>query len=96
MSPADPDMFAKPDPDTLIQLSWKREVGWLAGDLWMGSKEVESAPRVVLKRQIEAAAREGYRMKTGVEASTSSSCPTAPPSRTRATPRTSPATTSRR
>jgi glutamine synthetase len=33
----------------------------------MAGKEVESAPRVVLKRQIEAAARAGYRMKTGVE-----------------------------
>ena len=27
MTPADPDMFAIPDPDSLIQLPWKREVG---------------------------------------------------------------------
>ena len=33
MTPADPDMFAMPDPDSLIQLPWKPEVGWLAGDL---------------------------------------------------------------
>ena len=33
----------------------------------MAGKEVESAPRVVLKRQIAAAAEQGYRMKTGVE-----------------------------
>jgi glutamine synthetase len=67
MTPADPDMFAIPDPNSLTLLPWKREVGWLAADLWMDGKEVASAPRVVLKRQIEAAAQHGYRMKTGVE-----------------------------
>ena len=67
MTPAHPDMFAVPDPDSLIQLPWKPEVGWLAGDLWMDGKEVEQCPRVVLKRQIAAAAKKGYRIKTGVE-----------------------------
>ncbi|MCH9020979.1 MAG: type III glutamate--ammonia ligase [Proteobacteria bacterium] len=67
MTPADPDMFSAPDPDSLIQLPWKPEVGWLAGDLWMNGKEVEQCPRVVLKRQIAAAAKQGYRMKSGVE-----------------------------
>ncbi len=67
MTPAHPDMFAIPDPDSLIQLPWKPEVGWLAGDLWMDGKPVEQCPRVVLKRQIAAAAKKGYRIKTGVE-----------------------------
>jgi len=67
MTPAHPDMFAIPDPDSLIQLPWKPEVGWLAGDLWMDGKEVEASPRVALKRQIEKAAKKGYRMKSGVE-----------------------------
>ena len=67
MTPAHPDMFAIPDPDSLIQLPWKPEVGWLASDLWMGGKEVEASPRVALKRQIARAAKKGYRMKTGVE-----------------------------
>ena len=67
MTPAHPDMFAIPDPDSLIQLPWKPEVGWLAGDLWMDGKEVEASPRVALKRQIETAAKNGYRMKSGVE-----------------------------
>ena len=31
MTPADPDMFAIPDPDSLIQLPWKPEVGWVGG-----------------------------------------------------------------
>ena len=67
MTPADPDMFAIPDPDSLIQLPWKPEVGWLAGDLWMDGKPVEASPRVALKRQIAKAAKKGYHMKTGVE-----------------------------
>jgi glutamine synthetase len=67
MTPAHPDMFAIPDPDSLIQLPWKPEIGWLAGDLWMDGKPVEASPRVALKRQIEAAAKKGYQVKTGVE-----------------------------
>ncbi len=67
MTPAHPDMFAIPDPDSLIQLPWKPEVGWLAADLWMDGKPVAASPRVALKRQIEAAAKKGYRVKTGVE-----------------------------
>ncbi len=67
MTPADPDMFAIPDPESLIQLPWNRDVGWLASDLWMNGAPVEASPRVVLKRQIERADAAGYRMKTGVE-----------------------------
>ena len=67
MTPADSDMFAIPDPESLIQLPWKPEVGWLAADLWMDGKEVEASPRIVLKRQVERAAAKGYRMKSGVE-----------------------------
>ena len=67
MTPAHPDMFAIPDPDSLIQLPWKPEVGWLAADLWMDGKPVAASPRVALKRQIEAAEKQGYRVKTGVE-----------------------------
>jgi glutamine synthetase len=67
MTPADPDMFAIPDPDSLIQLPWRPEVGWLAGDLWMDGREVEASPRVALKRQIARAAAKGYRMRSGIE-----------------------------
>ena len=67
MTPAHPDMFAIPDADSLIQLPWKPEVGWLASDLWMDGAEVEASPRIVLKRQVARAAKKGYRMKTGVE-----------------------------
>ena len=67
MTPADPDLFAKPDPSSLIQLPWKPEVGWLAADLWMNGAPVEQAPRVLLKRILADAAEDGLTMKTGVE-----------------------------
>src|SRR6201999_2219878 len=67
MTPADPDILAIPDPDSLIQLPWKPEVGWLAADPWMAGKPVEQAPRNVLKRLIATAADHGFQLKSGVE-----------------------------
>ena len=67
MSPADSDMFAVPDPASLIQLPWKPEVGWLAANLKMDGMLVDHGPRNVLMRMIEVAAKHGYRLKTGVE-----------------------------
>lgn len=67
VTPADPDVFAVPDSDSLIQLPWKREVGWVAADLWMNGTLIEHAPRNVLKRVISLARDEGYEMKSGVE-----------------------------
>jgi glutamine synthetase type III len=67
MTPADPDVLAIPDPDSLIQLPWKKEVGWLAADPYMNGKLVDQAPRVILKKMREKAAKAGYALKTGVE-----------------------------
>ena len=67
MTPADSDMFAIPDPDSLIQLPWNKEVGWLASDLWMNGAPVDASPRVMLKKQIKKLSELGYSMKSGVE-----------------------------
>ena len=67
MSPADSDMFGIPDPDSLIQLPWNKEVGWLASDLWMNGKPVNASPRIMLKKQIQELAKQGLTMKSGVE-----------------------------
>ena len=66
-TPADPDMAAMPDPNSLTILPWQPETAWLAADLWLGGKPVAASPRVALKRQLEAAEKQGYRVKTGVE-----------------------------
>src|SRR5215470_15360961 len=67
MTPADSDLFALPDPSSLIQLPWRPTVGWLAADLWMDGKEVDHAPRNVLRRVLAAADAKGYELKSGVE-----------------------------
>ena len=67
MTPADSDLFALPDSDSLVQLPWKPEVGWVAADLIMDGKPVEQAPRFVLKRMIAEAAKDGFEMRHGVE-----------------------------
>ena len=67
LTPADPDVLAIPEQDTLIQLPWKPEVAWVTGDLFMGGEPVDQNPRQVLKRVIADAAKLGYEFKTGVE-----------------------------
>ncbi|MCJ7753663.1 MAG: hypothetical protein MUP13_03785, partial [Thermoanaerobaculales bacterium] len=67
MTPANSDTFALPDPESLIQLPWKPDVGWLAADLYLDGKEVAHAPRNTLKRVLANAEKKGYRLKTGVE-----------------------------
>ena len=68
MTPAHPDMLAVPDPDSVIQLPWKPEVAWVAGDCVMEGQPVAQSPRVTLKRLIAEAAEAGMRVKTGIEA----------------------------
>lgn len=68
MTPAHPDMLAVPDPDSVIQLPWKKEVAWVAGNCVMEDEDVAQAPRNVLRRLIDEAASEGMHVKTGIEA----------------------------
>ncbi|MEW2919771.1 type III glutamate--ammonia ligase [Ruegeria sp. ANG10] len=68
MTPAHPDMLAVPDPSSVIQLPWKPEVAWVAGNCVMEGKDVAQAPRNVLRRLIGEAAEMGMHVKTGIEA----------------------------
>ena len=67
MTPADSDMFGVPDPNSLIQLPWNKEIGWLASDLYMNGKPVKASPRVMLKDQIRRLSQKKLQMKSGVE-----------------------------
>lgn len=67
MTPAHPDMMVMPDADTVIQLPWKPEVAWVAGDPWMDGEPVAQAPRNVLKSLIANAEKKGMLLKSGVE-----------------------------
>lgn len=67
LTPAHPDMIVMPDVSSLIQLPWKPEVAWVAGDPWMEGEPVDQAPRNVLKKLMAQAAEKGMLMKAGVE-----------------------------
>ena len=68
LTPAHPDMLAVPDPESVIQLPWKPEVAWVAGNCVMDGEDVMQAPRNVLRKLIKEAADEGMHVKTGIEA----------------------------
>ena len=68
MTPADPDILAVPDPNSLFQLPWKQDVAWMPADLYgVDGEPILQTPRLVLKQMLKAAAVKGYSIKTGVE-----------------------------
>ena len=67
LTPAHPDLMAVPDPSSVIQLPWKKDVAWVAARATMEGKLVDQAPRNVLEHVIAEAAKDGLRVKTGVE-----------------------------
>ena len=68
LTPAHPDMLAVPDPSSVIQLPWKKDVAWVAANCMMDGKTVDQAPRNVLNKLVAEAAEMGLNVKTGVEA----------------------------
>lgn len=68
MTPADPDILAIPDVNSLIQLPWQPEVAWMPADLYgTDGQAIAQTPRLVLKRVLAQAEARGYSIKTGVE-----------------------------
>ncbi len=68
LTPAHPDMLAVPDPSSVIQLPWKKDVAWVAANCMMDGKTVDQAPRNVLNKLVTEAAEMGLNVKTGIEA----------------------------
>ena len=68
MTPADPDILAIPDPDSLFQLPWQPDVAWMPADIYgVDGQPIMQTPRLVLKQVLKAAEERGYTIKTGVE-----------------------------
>jgi len=67
LTPAHPDLMAVPDPSSAVQLPWKKDVAWVAARATMDGRLVDQAPRNVLEHVIAEAAKDGLRVKTGVE-----------------------------
>ncbi len=68
LSPADGDLLAMPDMDSLVQLPWKPEIAWVASDLVLDGAPLAQSPRGALKTLTAQAAEHGLEIKTGVEA----------------------------
>ena len=67
MTPAHPDMFVHPDASSVIQLPWKPELAWVAGNPWMDGAPVAQAPRNVLMALRAEALKDDQVLMTGVE-----------------------------
>ena len=68
MTPADPDVLAIPDANSLFQLPWQPDVAWMPADLYgVDGQPIQQTPRLVLKRMLKQAQERGYIIKTGVE-----------------------------
>lgn len=68
-SPHSPDMFSVPDFNSLTVLPWRKNVAWVAGNVFVGGESWAYCPRTILMRYLEKVQREwGLTFKTGVEA----------------------------
>jgi glutamine synthetase len=65
--PEAPDMVALPDFSSLMVLPWRREVAWVASDVYVEGQPWPYDPRLILKKQIARAKQLGYTFKTGIE-----------------------------
>ena len=65
-TPAHPDILVMPAADP-IPLPWRPEVAWVAGEPWMNGEPLAQAPRVVLRKMMEATAKKNIKLMAGVE-----------------------------
>jgi glutamine synthetase len=66
-TPAHPDILVMPDTNAIIPLPWRPEVAWVAGEPWMNGEPLAQAPRVALRRMMEATAKRDMKLMAGVE-----------------------------
>jgi glutamine synthetase type III len=66
-TPAHPDLLVMPDVASVIPLPWRPEVAWVAGEPWMRGEPLAQAPRVALRRLIEATSKKNMQLLAGVE-----------------------------
>ena len=66
--PSSPDMLAVPDPESYTQLPWQPNVAAMQCDPTVDGEPWPFAPRVILRRALEALAERNLVFKTGVEA----------------------------
>jgi glutamine synthetase len=65
--PHDPDIMSVPDFDSLMILPWRKNVAWMAGNLYVNGQPWPYCPRSILTRQLDLARQKGFILNVGVE-----------------------------
>ena len=66
-TPDSPDLIAMPDVSSFVQLPWRPQIGWFAGDAYVEGKSWPYCPRTILRRQLKRACEAGFEFKLGCE-----------------------------
>jgi len=67
LGPADPDQIALADLSSVRICPWDKTYAWVMADLYWNGEPYNVCPRQALKRQIAAAAEQGYAFTAGFE-----------------------------
>jgi glutamine synthetase len=65
--PAEPEGYTVPDLAAAVQLPTEPTIAWVPSDVHQGGRPFPHCSRSVLRRQVERAARLGYRVDVGME-----------------------------
>ena len=65
--PHSPDIATIPDMNSMTPLPWRKDVAWVAGNVFVEGRPYDYCPRTILQRQLAKAAEQGWIFKTGVE-----------------------------
>jgi len=66
--PHDPEMASIPDFNSLTIVPWRKNIAWVAGDMYVEGEAWHYCPRTILRRQLDAAKEKGYVFNVGIEA----------------------------
>ncbi len=65
--PHDPDMMNLPDLGSLTVIPWRKNIAWVAGNIFVNGAAWPYCPRTILQRQLAIAKQKGYTLNVGVE-----------------------------
>jgi glutamine synthetase len=65
--PHDPDVISIPDLSSLTILPWRKNVAWVAGNLFVSGEPWPYCPRTILSRQLARARSIGFNFMVGTE-----------------------------
>ena len=66
--PHNPEMVSMPDFNSLTIVPWRKNIAWVAGDMYVEDEAWHYCPRTILRQQLEKAKQKGYVFNVGVEA----------------------------